>query len=224
VFEALLTIHIFAGTVALLSAIAATATVTFGRQHKWHVISGRVFVSGMAGVVVSAIPITLMKSNYALLMISIFSGYLVSAGWRFAKNRTAKTSAIDWVRVGVMAVTSIVLVTLGVKMILGNNLNGITLSVFGVIGAALCAFDVHAIRTQRAKGKTRIAYHLTMMLSGVIAATTAFFAVTIRFRPAFVVWLAPTVLITPVIIWWNARVEKGRGPRGMPEKGTDGEA
>jgi hypothetical protein len=40
------------------------------------------FVFGMAGIVVTAIPITLIKFNYPLLLITVFSGYLALAGWR----------------------------------------------------------------------------------------------------------------------------------------------
>ncbi len=43
-----------------------------------------------------------------------------------------------------------------------------------------------------------------------IAAFTAFTVVNVRFEPAFVVWLAPTVVLTPVIVVWTARVNRGK--------------
>jgi len=216
--NALLAVHVVAGFFALTGAIIATATMFFDFPHKWHVFSGKMFVFGMAGIVVTAFPITLIKSNYPLLLISVFSGYLALAGWRYAKNRTGIPDTFDWVRVGVMAVSSIMMLIYGAWMIHRGNLNGIIIIVFGTIAAGLCLFDAHVLRTRGARGKTRIAIHLTMMLSGLIATVTAFAAVNFTFEPTFVVWLAPTLLITPIIFWWTAKIESGgRKPRGMPE-------
>jgi hypothetical protein len=51
------------------------------------------------------------------------------------------------------------------------------------------------------------------MLGGTIAAVTAFTVVNVRIEPAFVVWLAPTVVLAPVIAYWTARVRGGRVPQ-----------
>jgi hypothetical protein len=215
--NALLAVHVGAGFLALTGAIIATATMFFDFPHKWHVFSGKMFVFGMAGIVVTAIPITLIKSNYPLLLIAVFSGYLALAGWRYAKNRTGVPNTIDWVRVGVMTASSILMLIYGAWMIHRGDLNGIMMIVFGSIGGGLCLFDTYTLRTGRAKGKTRVALHLTMMLSGLIATVTAFAAVNFTFEPLFVVWLTPTLLITPIIVWWNMKIEGGRKPSGMPE-------
>ena len=216
-FDVLLAVHVAAGFLALTGATIATATMFFDCPHKWHVYSGKVFVFGMTGIVVTAIPITLIKSNYPLLLIAVFSGYLALAGWRYAKNRTGVPNTFDWVRVGVMTASSILMLIYGAWMIHRGNLNGITIIVFGIIGGGLCLRDAYILRTRGAKGKTRIAYHLTMMLSGLIATVTAFAAVNFTFKPSFVVWLTPTLLITPIIVWWNMKIEGGRKPSGMPE-------
>ena len=215
--NALLAVHVVAGFLALTGAIIATATMFFDFPHKWHVFSGKMFVFGMAGIVVTAIPITLIKSNYLLLLITVFSGYLALAGWRYAKNRTGVPNTIDWVRVGVMTASSILMLIYGAWMIHRGNLNGIMIIVFGIIGGGLCLSDTYTLRTGRAKGKTRVAIHLTMMLSGLIATVTAFAAVNFTFKPLFVVWLTPTLLVTPIIVWWNMKIEGGRKPSGMPE-------
>jgi hypothetical protein len=48
----------------------------------------------------------------------------------------------------------------------------------------------------------------TGMVGSTIAALTAFTVVNVRLEPAFVVWLAPTVLLTPLIFYWVARVQR----------------
>lgn len=39
----------------------------------------------------------------------------------------------------------------------------------------------------------------------------------VRFEPVFVVWLAPTAIITPVIALWTRRLRMGRPVRGFSD-------
>lgn len=217
ILQLLLAIHIFAGFSALVAGLIATGTMFFDSPHKWHVRSGAVFVWGMVGIVITALPIAWIKGNYPLLLIAIFSGYLALSGWRYAKNRAGTPTRMDWGRVGVMGAASIAMILYGISIINRGNLSGITLLVFGAIGGGLATFDGAVLRKGGAKGKTRIAHHLTMMLAGFIATATAFLVTNFSFQPAFVLWLAPTVLLTPIIFWWTAKIEGGRKPRGMPD-------
>ena len=52
----------------------------------------------------------------------------------------------------------------------------------------------------------RIAKHLTNMMGGTIAVVTAVLVVNPPTDPEWVWWILPTVLITPVITWWNKKV------------------
>ena len=52
----------------------------------------------------------------------------------------------------------------------------------------------------------RIAKHLTNMMGGTIAVVTAVLVVNPPANPEWVWWILPTVLITPVITWWNKKV------------------
>jgi hypothetical protein len=51
------------------------------------------------------------------------------------------------------------------------------------------------------------------MLAGTIATVTAFSVVNIRIEPAAIVWLAPTVVFTPLIVSWNLRVRRASSVR-----------
>jgi hypothetical protein len=57
---------------------------------------------------------------------------------------------------------------------------------------------------------TRIANHLIRMMGATIAVITAFLVVNVHFDPGWVVWLAPTVVLTPLIIVWSRRARQGR--------------
>jgi hypothetical protein len=44
------------------------------------------------------------------------------------------------------------------------------------------------------------------MLGATIAALTAFTVVNIHTHPAYIAWIAPTILVLPVMLWWQKRV------------------
>ena len=71
--QILLTIHILAGTIALLCAALA---VTSEKGKKLHVLSGRTYFWGMATIFLTAIPMSIITSNIFLFLIAIFSFYL----------------------------------------------------------------------------------------------------------------------------------------------------
>lgn len=215
-FCILLVIHVIAGFIALASAFIAAAIKTFNLPHKWHVYSGIAFVLGMAVIFVTAIPMAWMKSNVFLLLIAIFSFYLALSGWRYAKNRNGTPGRLDWGIAGLMAVASVGMIAFGVMLFMSNKTRGVTMAVFGLIGAALSFSDLQGLRRGGLGGKERIAGHSTMMLAGTIATVTAFLVTNFTFQPSLVLWLGPTVVITPFIVWWKKRILNGEKPKGMP--------
>ena len=78
------------------------------------------------------------------------------------------------------------------------------------IGLAISYSDWGIYWAGGIKGKERIAHHLGRMLGATIATLTAFIVTNFSFEPAFVLWLAPTALITPLIFWWTKQVMNGR--------------
>jgi hypothetical protein len=46
------------------------------------------------------------------------------------------------------------------------------------------------------------------MMGGTIAVITAVLVVNPPFEPEWIWWVLPTVLITPVIFWWNFKILK----------------
>ncbi|HJW67929.1 MAG TPA: hypothetical protein VJ829_01095 [Candidatus Binatia bacterium] len=81
------------------------------------------------------------------------------------------------------------------------------------MGGALSPVDLYFLHGRRYRGIDRIIAHLARMLGGAIAALTAFTVVNVHAEPAFIPWLAPTVLLTPLIFYWAARVQRS----GLPE-------
>lgn len=214
----LLTVHIIAGFSALTAAAVATMSKSLDAAHRWHVVSGTVFFWGMVVIFLTAIPMSIIRPHIFLFLIAILSFYFALAGWRYATNRRGRPRPLDWISASVMALAAAIMLAYGAFLLSGGKSNGITIIVLGGIGAALSIADLRAVRAGGAKGPERIAKHLTMMLAGAIATITAFVVTNFTIQPAFILWLAPTVVITPIIVVWSRRIRAGRKPRGMPER------
>ena len=203
--EYLLPIHILAGTIALLAAAFAICSE---KGKKIHITAGRTYFWGMAGIFLTALPMSIITSNVFLFLIAFFSFYLAFAGRRFAQNRKGIASIVDWIAVGLMIAAGLGMWVLAVFYSIENNSQYITLTVFGFIAIALGYTDYKTYKQQEATGKKRIARHLTNMLAGTIAIVTAVLVVNVDMEPQWLPWVLPTLLITPVIIYWNWKVMK----------------
>ena len=196
----LLSIHILAGTIALLCAALA---VSSEKGKKFHVLSGRTYFWCMVGIFLTAIPMSIINSNTFLFLIAIFSFYLAFAGMRFAKNRKGIATTIDWIADSLMILSGLGMWALAITYFISDNSQYITLLVFGFIALALGYGDYRSHKDKAATGKRRIAKHLTNMMAGTIAVITAVLVVNVNIEPIWIWWLLPTVVITPIISYWN---------------------
>ena len=198
----LLIIHILAGTLALMAAVSA---VVSSKGKKGHIIAGRTYFWGMTIIFLTAIPMSIVSGNVFLFLIAIFSFYLAYAGMRFARNRTGIANIFDWVAVGLMILSGTLMWCLAIFYFTNNNSQYITLIIFGFIAISLGYTDFRGYRNKSAIGKQRIARHLTNMLAGTIAVITAVLVTNIYIEPVFILWILPTIVITPIIFWWNRK-------------------
>ena len=203
--EFLLPIHIIAGTIALF---CAAMSVLSEKGKKVHVLSGRTYFWGMATIFLTAIPMSIISSNIFLFLIAIFSFYLAFAGMRFARNRKGVATILDWIAICLMIFSGIGMWILATIYFLNSNTQYIVLLVFGFLSITLGYADFRSYKNNSAIGKERISRHLTNMMGGTIAVITAVLVVNPPFEPEWVWWVLPTVLITPVIFWWKAKVLK----------------
>ena len=203
VTKTLLVIHIFAGVIALLSAALALSTE---KGKKFHVLSGKSYFWAMVLIFLTAIPMSILNSNVFLFLVAIFSFYLAFSGMRFARNRKGIPTRLDLIAVNFMFLSGAGMWILAIIFFINNNSQFITLIVFGFLALFLGYGDFQTFKSQTATGKERIAKHLTNMMGGTIAVVTAVLVVNPPADPEWVWWILPTVLITPVIFWWNKKV------------------
>ena len=199
----LLVAHIFAGCISLIAAVFAVVS-SKGKQA--HILAGRTYFWGMAVIFLTAIPMSISSSNVFLFLIAIFSFYLAYAGMRFARNRTGTANLFDWVAVGLMVFSGLAMWFLALVYFMNNNSQYITLTIFGFIAISLGYMDFRSYRNKSAIGKQRIARHLTNMLAGTIAVITAVLVTNLSIEPVFILWILPTIIIFPLIFWWNRKI------------------
>ena len=211
---ALLVIHIASGSVALLASALTLVTQKGGVRH---VRAGRVYAVAMTMIFVTAVPLAILGSSVFLLLIAVFSFYLVFAGWRFARNYTGKPHTVDWAAVAAIALAGIGMLGYAVILARGGDSQWVTMALFGGIALALGVADARFYRSAVARGSRRIARHLTNMMAGTIATITAVLVVNVDTNPVWLGWIMPTLLITPLIVWWNFRI--ARHSRNRPARG-----
>jgi len=210
----LLTAHIFAGSVALLTAAVALVTQKGGTKH---VRAGRVYAISMTMVFLTAVPLAILGSSVFLLLIAVFSFYLVFAGWRFARNYTGSPHIVDWAAVAAIALAGLGMLGYALILARGGDSQCVTMALFGGIALALGVADARFYRAANARGSRRIARHLTNMMAGTIATITAVVVVNVDTNPVWLGWIIPTLLITPLIVWFNIRI--ARQGRNRPAHG-----
>ena len=199
----LFSIHILAGLVGLVSAALALSTE---KGKKFHVLIGKAYFWSMVIIFLTALPMSIITGNVFLFLIAIFSFYLAFSGVRFAKNRTGVPTRLDLIAVNFMFLSGVGMWILAIIFFIDNDSQSITLTVFGFLALFLGYGDFQTFKDQTAIGKERIAKHLTNMMGATIAVVTAVLVVNPPTNPEWVWWILPTVLITPVIFWWNKKV------------------
>jgi hypothetical protein len=101
------------------------------------------------------------------------------------------------------------MIAYGIFMLTQGESLGVALIAFGFFGGTPALSDFKSPSTWP-KGKHRILLHLNRMGGACIATVTAVFVVNIQTNPAFIAWLLPTLIGTPLIIYWSRRTINGK--------------
>lgn len=200
-------LHIVSGFTAFFAAPLALAMRKGGASH---IKIGKTFVWAMGIATATAFINSLFIWIPFLLMLSIFSFYNVLIGVRAIKFfNGGRPGKIDNAIHVVAIVFAFLLFGYGIYgyMVNPNNFVWILSVVFGALGMFGITKNYRMIRKEHDRG-TWMRFHISGMLSGYIAAVTAFSATSLDFLPGLVQWLWPTVLFTPVIVWHQRRFTK----------------
>jgi uncharacterized membrane protein len=202
----LLSIHVAAGTLALVVAPVAMITAKGGRAHRrW----GRVYYWAMGVVALTALVAALWRPNPFLAMVAVFSYYFAFTGRRVLlhkrPDRDEHATALDWGAAVAAAATGAGLVVLGVLRPGAVWVQlGVVAVVFGGLGLVFAGLQLWRFARPPADPRRWWLVHMTGMLGSYLAAVTAFSVVNFIFLPTTVRWLWPTLLGSPLIALWVA--------------------
>lgn len=199
----LLIVHVVSGGVAL---VALPVVLASPKRRGVHTTFGLAFVTGMAGVVVTSVPLAFLVESPFLGGVAAFSTYLVASGWRWVRRPGRGTSAA-WGRgiaVGMLAAAA-AMVVVGIAQVLAGDRLGIVLLAFAGIGGSSAIEDLRALASGHLGKRRRTILHLGRMIGAGIATVTAVLVVNVTLEPTWLVWLAPTIVGTPAIGVWSAR-------------------
>ena len=204
IFTILLIIHIIAGSIGLLTG---TINIIKKKGDKAHKNVGKFFfysmlINGFAGFIMS-----LIHRNDFLLIVAVFSIYMVATGQRFLSlkqlHKEQKPKAIDWILTYTMLVFAFLFITYGSYLLINKVNFGIVLLVFGVVSCLIAIKDIKVYKGNIKEKNYWLLLHIQRMVGSYIAALTAFIVVNNHFLPGIVGWLLPTVIFTPLIVKWT---------------------
>lgn len=204
----LLAVHVGAGVLALAAALLAASNKKGSKLHRK---IGAIFFWSMLVIGVTAIPVTFFRPNPFLFFIALFSFYMAFAGYRRGKPRFQATNLDRFAAVSMIA-TAVFMIGYGLLMVLSGAGLGWALMSFGGLGVSFGLVDIlHSVRSKTHNEKVQV--HLSRMLGGTIATVTAVLVqqVTPLVSNEFVqvaLWLAPTLVLTPLIVIWQIRIQK----------------
>ncbi len=212
--DAFILSHAAAGGIALLCGAVALATK---KGLKPHILFGKVFSVCMIYAAISSIIISCLPGHESifLLVIGVFSLYLITSGWMHLKLKGIQTStevpAIFKLNAWMMILAGVAMLTYGSLLLLASKGIGIVLIVFGILGGQSAIGDIKTARNIDKRPLSWLLGHVGNIIGGYIAATTAFL-VQNQILPDLIAWLGPTAIGVPFIIYWIRRVKK-RGLR-----------
>jgi uncharacterized membrane protein len=218
----ILIIHIICGSIALLSGPVAMLRQDGKLLHR---ISGKIFFYAMTIVFITAVYLSVADQLIFLLLIAVFSYYNIVAAYRalYLKRlgRGQKPEVMDWTILCITSVFHLALLVWGSERLISGNSFGIVALVFAVIGLLTNLRECRTF-TKGYKEKNGWLYaHITGMTGGYIASLTAFLVNVVSFQPAFILWIAPTVVFTPFIIYtigkFRRKIKSGRKMSDLSE-------
>lgn len=209
-------VHIGAGALALVSGLVPLVTRKGSAVHRR---SGVVYIAAMSLVLLTAVVLSLVQSIPFLLMVAVFSWYLLISGYRSSRTRHVQRMPLfDRMLAGAACVGGAALIGYGGALLLSGHGFGVVPLVFGGIGGALAVGDLRSAGGKERQRTQWVFVHIARMTGAYISTVTAFLVVNLGSVPLVVRWLVPTVIGTAVIVRWN-RVYRRKTPfvQGRPE-------
>ena len=196
--------HAFLGGLGLATGMISVLVKKGGVNHKK---SGKIFsyamiLSALISLFVAQMP---KHENLFLFLIGIFTIYMVLVGNRaLTLKNTAKADHIDKLISGLMLLISATMIVFGIIGMTNKIDNSILYLFFGGFGIFMTFKDFKTYKSLTKNKKAGIKSHNGRMVGSLIASLTAFLVAGLQIG-TLLVWIAPTILGTAYIIYWNRK-------------------
>ena len=204
----LIVLHVIAGFTAFFLGPIAIFTNKFGRSHR---ITGRIFSIAMTVVFVTAVVVSIYKSNTFLFMVAMFSFYSVVSGIRILKLKSLGTKKkakwYDWAIHGTFFMTCVCFLVFAGYLVNQHGIIPLAIlsGLFAIGGFASVRTNLKPFfRTEQPK-IFWLDYHRANMIGAYIATVTAFSAQQMHFMPFLLQWTWPTLVILPLSAYFNRK-------------------
>lgn len=200
------------GGVGLLALIGGLGALLTTKGSPWHRRWGRVFMLGMAGAVLFAVPVLIATGNLFLTGMGAFAAYMSWTGWRIARQRAAAGGPLDRGVSGLMIVLGLLFAAFGaIRLVQGAGGLAVVPIAMGLGSAAFARQHLRWYRAPAAERRPWVAEHLGAAGGGFIAGLTAFGAAAgtnlLPQLPEALLWLGPAAVLSPLLMRWGKRVE-----------------
>jgi uncharacterized membrane protein len=176
-YSPILVVHIFGGSLGLLSG---TAAMLFRKGSPRHVLAGRVFVAAMLTMAVGATYLAIVRNQPSNIGGGILTFYLIGTAWLTARRRDGETSRFDWVVLLIPLTLGILTWMNGLRIVRSgaSSQDGVPVGMTFFMGSVMLLAamgDVRMLVRGGVSGTKRIARHLWRMCFGLFIAAGSFF-------------------------------------------------
>lgn len=208
-------IHISAGATALISGLLA---ILFRKRVNTHKPFGRIYFWSMTVIFVSAIYMAFVKFNVFLFCVAFFTYYACLTAYRALRLKrlhlNQEPDRVDWIIEAFFGSMHLAFAGFAVLKLYNAQYTLGTISlVFGLLGLQGNYSTIMRLKKRLAFKNYWLLAHISGMLGSYIGAITAF-TVNNYERiplPPIVLWLGPTVLIVPLIVYETKQQAKKAG-------------
>jgi uncharacterized membrane protein YfcA len=204
-FRTILITHIIAGSIALLTGLAA---ILLRNKTKLHRPFGKIYFYCMSVIFVSSVFMSYYRDNIFLLCVGFFTYYSALTAYRSLKlkklHMDQNPTNLDWGIEIFFGMVHIGFISYAIYSLLnGHQGLGIVSLVFGSIGIQSNLSTIKRLRKKLKYKNYWLLAHIGGMLGSYIGALTAFLVNNGQYIhvPGIVLWLGPTVIFVPLIFY-----------------------
>ena len=172
-----LIVHIFAGSLGLLSG---TAAILFRKGSARHALAGKIFVASMLTMGVFAVYLAVTRHQPNNIGGGILTVYLIGTAWLTARRRDGETDRFDWVLFLIPLALGVLTWINGIQVLRRgeSSQDGVPVGMTFFMGSVMllaAAGDARMLLHGGLFGARRIARHLWRMCFGLFIAAGSFF-------------------------------------------------